>query len=187
MARMGKPEKRHMVDGEWVTIREVSERLGVSKNTIWTQMAHRGVSLGTLVRMYRDGQIDIGVRGGAKHMVRGRWTTIGREAERMGVSVTMIYDWMRDHDATLAETVEHYEAVARGDAPPKRNGPEPRRYWVNGRKLTIAEAAKRCGVCESTVRMYLYNHGCSLQTAVRWYENRAKKRAEREIMRILGY
>ena len=47
MARMGRIEKRHMVDGEWVTIREVSERLGVSKNSLWTQMARRGVSLGT--------------------------------------------------------------------------------------------------------------------------------------------
>ena len=187
MAQMGRPEKRHMVDGEWVTVREVSERLGVSKNSLWAQMSRRGVSLGTLVRMYREGQIDTHKRRGNKHMVRGRWTTIGREAKRLGVSWEAVYGRMRRYDATLAEAVAHFEAVARGEEPAKRNGPEPRRYWVNGRKLTIAEAAKRCGVCESTVRMYLINHGCSLQTAVRWYENRAKKRAEQEIMRILGY
>jgi hypothetical protein len=53
--------------------------------------------------------------------------------------------------------------------------------------MTIAEAAGRCRVDVRAFRAYLYYHGCSVQTAVRFYENRAKREAEKEIMRILGY
>ena len=187
----GKPEGRHWVDGRWMTTREVAARVGVSVNALLAQKHNQGVSVPALVRMYDSGLIDAGRSRGQKYMVRGRWTTIGEEAARLGVTWKAINKWMHNHGqggqkATLAEAVRYYEAVR--DGREKRfKGGQAKSHWVNGRTMTIAEAAGRCRVDVRAFRAYLYYHGCSVQTAVRFYEARAKREAEKEIMRILGY
>lgn len=93
----GKPEGRHWVDGEWMTTREVAARVGVSVSALLIQKHNQGVSVPALVRMYDSGLIDAGRSRGQKYMVRGRWTTIGEEAARLGVTWRAINKWMHNH------------------------------------------------------------------------------------------
>jgi hypothetical protein len=94
---MAKREGRHWVDGRWMTTREVAARVGVSVNALLMQKHNQGVSMPALVRMYDSGLIDAGRSRGQKYMVRGRWTTIGEEAARLGVTWRAINKWMHNH------------------------------------------------------------------------------------------
>ena len=190
---MGRRAKKYLVGGEWITKAEAAERLGVSVRALEWQMYRRGVGMGTLMRMYAEGRIDIGRRGGARHLVHGRWTTVQAEAERLGVSEGTLRAWMRRHrdadgrKASLERVVMWYEAVAAGAIQRGQPGKAPREYWVNGKKMTMAEAAEHCGVSGSAMRMHVWKHGCSVQTAVRDYERRRKEAEVDAIMGILGF
>lgn len=187
----GHPRK-HAVDGEQMSIAEAAEMLGVSRHALYAQRClHRGASLQLIVDMYRWGEIGKGVRGEARHRVHGQWTTTRREAERLGVSSRTIEKWRTDHRrpdggrALLEEAVEHYEALARGEIAPPRSGPEPRRYWVRGKRMTIAEAAALVGAKECSLRAYIWRRRCSVDAAVKRLEAKRRKQAEQEILKIL--
>lgn len=189
---MGRPANRYRVGAEWITKAEAAAWLGVTLKALDMQLFKHGVSLGTLMRMYAEGRISVGHRGGIRHLVHGRWTTVQAEAERLGVSEGTLRAWMRRHrdadgrKASLERAVMWYEALAAGAVHHDQSGRPPREYWVNGKKMTMAEAAEYCGVSASALRNHVWRAGCSVQTAVRDYERRRKEAAVEEIMGILG-
>lgn len=182
---MGRKAKLYWIDGEWTTVAACAEKLGTRVGTLYSQMNRRGVGLPVLMRMYADKRAFVGKWPGERHMVRGKWTTIKDEAERLGVTTTMLYHRMKNHGETLEEAVTHYEAVRDGRA--KRYPPRAKQYWVNGKTMIMAEAAERAGVPTRTLAGYVSAHRCTVQTGVRHYEQKRREKAEREILAILGY
>ena len=74
------------MDGEWVTVREIAERLGVEAQQIYNQMCDRKVSLQVVVNLYRENQILHDQGRAARYMVDGKWLTIRQAAEALGVT-----------------------------------------------------------------------------------------------------
>lgn len=128
----------------------------------------------------------------ARHMVHGEWMTMKEAGERLGVGPRTIEQWRYKHRRTdgsmglLEEAWDYYTGVRAGRIihhPGKAN--VARRYWVNGRYLTIREAAARVGVKEMTMRAMIQKRGCSVQSAVRYYERKKKDEAVRAILGII--
>ena len=139
---------------------------------------------GSVPRNYRDGS------HAAKHLVHGEWMTIYEACERLGVPYGTINNYRYTHRRAdggmglLVDAWDYYIAVKRGEI--KRHpGKKPRRYWVNGKEVTMREAAALAGTTLHSLRMYIRYHRCPVQTAVRVYKKRAEDRAVREIMGII--
>lgn len=178
----GKP-KKHLVDGEWVTVKEIAERLGVEAQQIYNQMDFRKVSLQVVVNLYRENQILHGQGNAARYMVDGKWLTIRQAAEALGVSRGAIYQYMYKYQCSLAEAMAAYRQGL-----VKRTGGDRTVYHRVGRgTMTVAEAAAKLGVSVNAVRIYMYKHKASLAATIRHYEQRKKRKAEKEIMGILGF
>lgn len=58
-------------------------------------------------------------------------------------------------------------------------------YAGSAEELSIRQAAERYHTTENSLRVYISKHKCSLQTAVRQLEERRKRQAEKDIMKIL--
>lgn len=182
---MGRRAVKYLIDGEWTTVAACAAKLGVSVNTLYSQMNKRRVSLPALMRMYADGRVCTGSWRGERHLVRGQWTTVKDQAARLGVTPMTLWHRQKRYGETLEEAVMHYESVRDG-----RLGRYParaRKYWVNGRTVTMAEAAEGVGVPKRTLAGYVSAHRCTVQTGVRHYEQKLREKAEREILAILGY
>ena len=85
---------------------------------------------------------------------------------------------------TLAEAVAHYRKFKTGELK-RYKGSKGKQYWVKGEYLTFTEAAAKYHTSINSLRMYVRDHGCSLNTAIRKLEERRAEQAEKEIMRIL--
>ena len=57
---------------------------------------------------------------------------------------------------------------------------------MHGKQLTMKQAAQRAGVSYKALHSYIRSHGCSVNTAVRHYEQRATLRAVKEIMAVIN-
>ena len=136
--------------------------------------------------MYRNNQLCSKHDKFYRHMVNGKWTTVQEVAEALGMSPKIISKYRscaRRPDGTkptLEETYEHFKNR-------KRGGKMPRVYYVKGRRMTIAEAAKKYDTTENALRTYMCRHKSTLETAVRRLEERRTKRAVKDIMCILGF
>ena len=191
---------RYPVHGQAMTVKEAAEALGENPGTVacW-QTRHRQPNgdRGTLQAAWdhftavREGRAPRRQPGGpAKHLVHGEWMTLEEAARRLGRSKATIVNWRSAHrrpdggTGLLVDCWDHYAALNAGKIKPgKREG---KRYYVKGRHITVAEAAGMLGITEKALRVYLSKHKCSLNSAVRYYENRAKDQAVREIMEIIG-
>lgn len=184
--KMAGKAKRHVVDGRWTTVAETAAALGLDAQQIYNQMFIRQCGLQGVVNMFRDGMILNGDRSD-RHMVDGQWTTVKEQAAKLGKRPEVLHNWRVRHrdaqgrPASLQATVDHYryDGNCRGNAPVQ--------HRVDGRPMTVSEAAKRCGVSVNAVRQMMHKKKWSLAAVVRYYEKRGAKRAENEIMRILGF
>lgn len=126
-----------------------------------------------------------------KHLIHGEWMTIYEISDRLGVAVGTIRQWRKRHRhrdgsaATMAEAWDWYTGVALGKIRHRGPSTRAREYWVNGRYMTIAEAASQVGVSEEALRSMMYKGRRTLQSAVRHYEHAQKDRAVREILDII--
>lgn len=185
---------RHDVDGKRMTVPEIAEMLGVSTQGLYTQKARRkGMSMQRIVDMYRSGEIGIRTKPAALHCVHGEWMTIAQAAAMVGTTIKGMETWRSKHrDANgrraLVETaVDHYKAVQAGHIKTHVGRPGTgRRYWVHGRKMTIADASAKMGLPEASIRQYVYRHKCNVQRACDQLLALKQERAEREIMKILN-
>lgn len=180
---MARKPKKHLVDGEWVTVREIAERLGIEAQQIYNQMDAREISLQVVVNLYRENQILHDQGRAARYMVDGKWTTIRQAAEALGVTHQAVANYMYSHKCSLVEAVAAY----REGRVQHRGRGYPVYHRVGNKTMTVKEAAARFGISENAVRMYMYKHKCSLAKTVKFYEMRQKRRAEQEILGILGF
>lgn len=179
--------KKHLVDGEWMSVAEAAARLGVRPQQLYNQMAAKQCGLQAVVNMVRDGLI-LGQGRAGRHMVDGRWMTIKDVAQMLGRSTQAIYLWRfkrKRPDGSLPSLAEVVAAYRSGEV--RHYGKKPKQHRVAGKMMTMREAAEMVGVSYAAMQLYVYKHRCSVARAVKYYEAKKKRRAEREILRILGY
>lgn len=179
--------KKHLVDGKWMSIAEAAEMLGLRPQQIYCQMSAKRCGLQAVVRMYHENYI-LGQGRAARYMVDGRWMTIKDVAEMLGVTRQAIYLWRfkrKRPDGSLPSMAEVVAAYRSGEV--RYRGKQPKQHRVGGKLMTLREAAEMVGVSYAAMQRYTYNHRCSLDRAVNYYEAKKRGNAEREILRILGY
>lgn len=179
--------KKHLVDGEWMSVAEAAARLGLRPQQLYNQMSNKQCGLQAVVNMVRDGLI-LGQGRAARYMVDGRWMTIRDAAGMLGVTPMAIHMWLfkrKRPDGSLPPLAEAVAAYRRGEV--RNRGKLPKQHRVGGKLMTMREAADMLGVSYAAMQLYVYKHRCSVARAVKYYEAKKKRRAEREILRILGY
>ena len=173
--------KRHLVDGEWRTVPEMAAALGLKPQQIYSQMCQRGVSLQVAVNLIRENQA-LGHGRSNRFMVDGKWMTVQQAADSVGVPRTALRDYMYGHGATPQEAVAAYR-----EGRVTHGGRKPILHRVGRRMMTVDEAARRLGVSANAVHLHMRKHGVGLATAIRYYEKRKLRLAEKEILGILGF
>lgn len=185
----GRTPARHMVAGVPMTVREAAEMLGITESALRHQQSnHPGVSLDYIVRQYREGWINRGVRPPEKHYVRGEWITEEEAAVKYGGTKQMYKYWRAKHRqpdgriGTLAMAVDYYTGVT----PRLPKGRQPRIHVVHGKPLTLYQAAEKLGCTPARLYQIMWRDHIGLAAAMRKAEQLDRRRAEREILRILN-
>lgn len=176
-----------MIDGQPMTIDQIAALLGTTRQALINRRYRYGgkdVSYQLIVNMYRDNRFETKHDPGPRHLVNGQWITTKEAARRVDVQPGTLTKYMRAHGVTLTEALDHYRKFQTGELK-RYAGRAPRAYYVNGKLLTIKQAAEKYHTSENSLRLYIVKHKCSLQTAVRQLEERRKKQAERDILKIL--
>jgi predicted transcriptional regulator len=151
-------------------------------------MHNRRCSLQVAVNLYRENLVLHDQGRADRHMIGRRWMTVRQAAEMLGITVTALRDYMWYHrqpdgrPATLAEAVEAYRsrAVSQG-------GKAPVQHRVGRKTMTCAEAADMLGVNVQTLRAYMCTHRATLAQTIKYYEAKKRRRAEKDILTILGF
>ena len=183
----GKP-KKHLVDGEWITVQEAADRLGVIRQQLYGQMHARRCSLQVAVNLYRENLMLHGQGRADRHMVDGRWMTVRQAAEMLGAPLSTLQSYLYSHrqpdgrPATLTEAVEAYRSGA-----VRHGGKAPVQHRVGRKTMTCAEAADMLGVNVQTLRTYMCTHKTTLAQTIKYYETRKRRKAEKDILNILGF
>lgn len=126
----------------------------------------------------------------AKHLVHGEWMTRQECADRLGVSYSAVRDYQLYHrqpdgkPGLLVTAYDHYRAVADGQVK-RYPGRQPKRHRIHGRLMTTRQACEAAGVDVQSVWVMIHRRGLSVEAAVDRCEQLAKRRAEREILRII--
>lgn len=183
----GKP-KKHLVDGEWITVQEAADRLGLRSQQLYGLTHHKRCSLQVAVNLYRE-NLSLHDQGRAdRHMVDGRWMTVRQAAEMLGIPFTTLRNYLYSHrqpdgrPATLAEAVDAYRsrAVSRG-------GRAPVQHRVGRRMMTTFEAADMLGIDALCLRMHMSKNKATLAQTIKYYETKKRRKAEKAILNILGF
>ena len=183
----GKP-KKHLVDGEWITVQEAADRLGLRRQQLYSLTHHKRCSLQVAVNLYRENLAMHGRGRSDRHMIDGRWMTVRQAAEMLGITVTALRDYLYSHrkpdgrPATLAEAVEAYRSGA-----VRHGGHPPRLHRVGRRMMTQAEAAEMLGIDVNAVRRHMSKHKATLAQTIKYYETKKRRKAEKDILTILGF
>jgi uncharacterized protein YjcR len=180
-----------MVDGREMTVAEIAGRLGITKKALQVRRSRLGgASYQTIVNMYRENAI--GSDGCYRYMVDGRWMTTGQIADMLGVKAHTISSWRYQTKGSMADAIAWFRQLQTGERKryPGRGGCPPKKYRVRGRDYTVPGVAEKYGVSRQSVHQCLARRGGDMGAVLRFYQDKAKKkqrRAEDELMRILGY
>ena len=183
----GKP-KLHFVDGEWITVQEAADRLGLQRQQLYGLTHHKRCNLQVAVNLIRDNLVLGGHGKGYRYMVDGRWMSIRQAAEMLGLPVTALRSYIYAHrqpdgrPTTLAEAVDAYRSGA-----VRRGGHPPRLHRVGRRMMTTFEAAEMLGIDVFCLRLHMSRNKATLAQTIRYYEAKKKKKAEKDILNILGF
>jgi len=185
--RGGSKPDLHLIDGKRMTVNEIAEMLGVTRQWLIQRRSQMGgVSYQLIVNMCREGRILTKHDRWPRHCVHGRWITIQQAAKELNCKPHSIDNWRsanRDREGnkpTLEEAYDHFK-----EAPKCGKGKEPEKHWVNGKRLTVRQVAEKYGTTISALRQVMSRHQCSLDTAVNRLEGRRKRKAEQAILGIL--
>lgn len=179
--------KRHLVDGKYMTVAEAAELLGVKPQALYSRMKYYGGGLQAIVNMYRDNLTGGRNNCGPRYMVDGQWLTNKDAARRIGVSphaLRLYRATHRDEDGNIMPLKEVMTAYSAGRIHP--GGGRPKLHRVGRRTMTVAQAAELCGASVCSIYLYMSRHKCTLNQAVKYYEARRRRKAEKAIMEILG-
>ena len=183
----GKP-KKHLVDGEWITVQDAADRMRLRRQQLYSLTHHKRCSLQVAVNLYRENMVLHDQGRSDRHMVDGRWMSIRQAAEMLGLPVTTLQSYLYSHrqpdgrPATLAEAVDVYRSGA-----VKHGGRPPSLHRVGRRMMTQAEAAEMLGVTLNAVRMHMSKHKATLAQTIKYYEQKQRRKAEKDILTILGF
>ena len=181
---------RYLVDGEMRTVAEIAQLMDTTITGMRIRHSRLGVSYQTMVDMYRAGQFGSRKTGIRKpHLIDGRWLSEREIAAELGISPHTLTNWRcanRKPDGTkptMEEAIEHFkERNACGHVRAK-----PKVHRVKGRDMTVAEAAKMLGCTRTALYSSMSWNKESLAATVKRQERLKARRAEKEILRILGY
>ena len=111
----GYSAQRHMVDGKWMTKRQVAEMLGISMYSLrdWIY-GHRQPdgspeTVAHAVEAFRAHEVKQGGSQPVQHKVGYKTMTVAEAAEKLGVSRNAITIHMHRRKASLAATIRYYE------------------------------------------------------------------------------
>ena len=102
-----------------------------------------------------------------KHLVDGRWTTVAEVAEALGVTPQQIYMLRSHYDVSLqvAANMIRENQVLNGQATGQR-------FMVDGKWLTVRQAAEMLGVTATSIKDYMHRHKCTLAEAMTAYREK---------------
>lgn len=191
MNRNGKPKALHPVDGRMMTVDEIADMLGMTRKALYVRRSRLGgASYQTIVDMYRSNAI--GHDKCFRYLVDGRWMTTRQIAKMLGIEAHTLSSYRWQNKASMEEAIAWYRQLQTGER--KRNpgvGGRPAiRYRVGNHEYTVSQVAAKFDVKVQTVRKILQRRGGDMGAVLRFYrekDKRARAKAEKEIMRILGY
>ena len=192
MNRTGRKPELHKVDGREMTLAEIAEMLGISKSALRCRRTRMGgISYQAIVNMYRDNQFGSDHDRAPRYRIEGEWLTQAQIAERLGVKSHSITVWRYNNRAGMEEAVEHFRRWNEGGRKRNPRGGRPAQvYRVGNREYTVPGVARKYGMNPMSVRDMLRSRGGDMGKVLAFYQAKARKRqkrAEKEIMRILGY
>ena len=185
---MADKPKLHFVDGEWITVQEAADRMGLRRQQLYSLTHHKRCSLQVAVNLYRE-NLALHDQGRAdRHMVDGRWMSIRQAAEMLGVPFSTLQSYLYSHrqpdgrPATLAEAVDAYRSGA-----VRHGGHPPRLHRVGRRMMTTFEAAGMLGIDVRCLRLHMSRNKATLAQTIKYYEAKKRRKAEKDILNILGF
>ena len=154
----GRKPTLHMVDGVPMTVDEIAGMLGLTKQALVLRRCRMGqCSYQLIVNLYRENRFESKHDRGPRHLVNGEWITAKEAARRVDVQPITLTRYMKAHGVTLAKAMDHYRKYQTGELA-RWPGRRHRTYWVNGKQLTIRQAAERYHTTENSLRMYIFKH-----------------------------
>ena len=101
-----------------------------------------------------------------KHLVDGRWVTVEEMATELGLKRQQLYMQMWHKGVSLQVVVNLYRENLI-----LHNQHKSYRYMVDGRWMTINQAAEKLGVSPDAVYSTMFRRGCTLAQAVEAYRH----------------
>ena len=197
---MANHEKSWLVHGRPMTAKGVARRFGRSTTAVHQQLyyARRRVdeaqALEVVYDSYlmreRSGLLDGRRWAGKQHRVYGKMMTIQEAAATLGVESDTLRQWMYRHrdergePASLETAWYHYKQVISGRIN-QRPGLTPVKHQVDGRIMTVREAAAAAGCSMQALYCRMSRHKMSLEEAYHDADRLQRERAAREILRIM--
>lgn len=201
---MPKPYRYHEVDGRMMTTDEIAAMLGLTKAALYIHKSRLGgVSMQCVVNMFRSNMI--GNDRSKRYLIEGRWMTTGQIAGMLGIKTHSLVAWRNKYKrpdgtpAPMDEAIEYFRGYQTGER--KRHNGEGGRPWkrhmVNGKAYSVKDISERYKVSISAVygRLQALDHDMGRvlefyrekELRMRAVEQREKAKAERDIMKILGF
>ena len=194
----------HPVDGRMMTTDEIAAMLGLTKAALYIHKSKLGgVSMQCVVNMFCSNMI--GNDRCRRYLIEGQWMTTGQIAGMLGIQTHSLVAWRNRHKrpdgapASMTEAIEYFRGYQTGERK-RHNGEGGRpckKHMVDGRVWTVKDVCEKYGVHRNTVYKTLYTHGKDMARVIEHFEARRRRRreierekkakAERQILRILGY
>ena len=194
----------HPVDGRMMTTDEIAAMLGLTKAALYIHKSKLGgVSMQCVVDMFRSNMI--GNDRCKRYLIEGRWMTTGQIAGMLGIKTHSLVAWRNKHKrpdgtpAPMDAAIEYFRGYQTGERK-RHNGEGGRpckKHMVDGRAWTVKDVCERYHVTASSVytRLQALDHDMwrvlayyrEKERRMRAVEQRKKAKAERQILRILGY
>jgi len=145
------------------------------------------------VNMYRENCFGHYHDRSARYMVDGKWMTRKQIAGMLGISPSTLSNWLCDNkDKSIADAVAWFRMYQTGER--KRHhgqgGRKPKLYRVGDKTYSMSQVARMFGVANSSVTFVLKHRNGDMAATIQHYrdrENRRARKAEKDIMSILGF
>ena len=193
MSRGKKPEL-HRIDEREMTVQEIADMLGITKNALQGRRSRLGrPTYQVVVNMYRENQFGSTHDRSARYMVDGKWMTRKQIAEMLEISPKTLDNWLyANKGKDIGDAVAWFRQYQTGER--KRHhgqgGRNPKLYRVGRKAYSVPQVARMFGVTHTSVAFVLKHRNGDMAATIRHYkerEARMKRRAEQAILGILGF